>query len=285
MPGLGKGLAVVARFIRILPGGSQPALVQATDSEFYVLKFLHNLQGPNLVFNEVMGSELLQACGLPVPPWKPLLLTDEFLDQNPGCWSHSSDGPIRPQAGLCFGSRYLATETAETFNILPASRFARIRNRSDFWMAWIVDVCARHTDHRQAIFIGDASKSLRAVFVDQGCMFGGATGGQKFCLDAPRYLDRRIYPAVAAQFREGLTKFARNLDLCRVWKMAAALPPDWKTDSGFHNLALCLQALGDSCQLPEIFDTLRVSVPVDCDAPELHTRPTCTLLYAGVHAS
>src|SRR5580700_5874154 len=95
----------MVRYLRSLRGGSQPFLAQASDGLFYVVKFAHNLQGPNLLFNESAGTELFRCCGLAVPEWRPLLVTSDFLDQNPGCWMRTAEEVLRPNAGLCFGSR------------------------------------------------------------------------------------------------------------------------------------------------------------------------------------
>jgi hypothetical protein len=154
---------VVSEFLRKLRGGSQPILVRANDGLLYVLKFAHNLQGPNLLFNEVMGTELYRACGLPVPEWRPLLLTDSFLDRNPSCWFEADGESIRPLAGLCFGSRFLATGEDSPLEILPGSHFARVANRHAFGLAWLIDICAQHSDNRQALFLHRPGGGLLAT--------------------------------------------------------------------------------------------------------------------------
>jgi hypothetical protein len=98
MSDLGRKAALAAKFVCNLRGGSQPILVEASDGLLYVAKFTDNLQGPNLPFNESIGSELYRACGLAVPLWKPLLVTDDFLDQNPGCWLQTAAGRLRPDS-------------------------------------------------------------------------------------------------------------------------------------------------------------------------------------------
>lgn len=135
----------VKRFIRNLRGGSQPILAEASDGLLYVVKFANNLQGPNLAFNEAMGAELYRQLGLPVPDWKPLILRDAFIDNNPDCWIQTPYGRLRPAAGLCFGSRFLGGGGERLFEILPGSAFARVRNLRDFWLAWLIDVCASYS--------------------------------------------------------------------------------------------------------------------------------------------
>src|ERR1017187_5416922 len=108
MPALGKDFVFLTQYIRKLRGGSQPILAEASDGHTYVVKFANNLQGPNVLFNESAGSELYCAFGLPVPEWRPVTASEDFLDKNPDCWMQTPEGRLRPASGLCFGSRFLA---------------------------------------------------------------------------------------------------------------------------------------------------------------------------------
>ena len=127
-----RGYGFLTQYIRKLRGGSQPILAQASDGLMYVVKFTNNLQGPNLAFNESMGSELYRACGLEGPSWKPLVITDSFTDKNRDSWMQTPAGTLRPAAGVCFGSRFLGGEDAQLLEILPESRFKRLYNRNHF---------------------------------------------------------------------------------------------------------------------------------------------------------
>jgi hypothetical protein len=234
--------AEVTQFIRHLRGGSQAKLVQASDGLLYVLKFNNNLQGANLPFNEAIGTELYRACGLPVPGWKPLLLTGRFLDQNPECWIQTKTGGLRPAPGICFGSRFLGAPGTRLLEILPETSFGKIRNHVDFWLAWMVDVCALHADSRQAIFIEHTSRNLEAFFVDHGHLFGGAEGNREPYLCASRYLDRRIYKLATKREIEKLNNW-QPADPDPLWKLVISLPDEWKTRSALRNFALCLNKL------------------------------------------
>src|SRR5208337_4281241 len=152
MPVLENEIANLTEYIRNLRGGSQPILALASDGFLYVVKFLNNPQGPNVLFNEIAGSELYRACGLAVPEWRSLLLSDSFIDKNPESWMQTPEGRLRPTAGLCFGSRFMVGDGKRLIEFLPRSSFRRVRNRTSFWLAWLIDVCAEHTDNRQAIF-------------------------------------------------------------------------------------------------------------------------------------
>jgi len=70
-------------YIRKLRGGSQPALIKCSDGNFYVVKFLNNPQGPNVLFNEVLGTEIFRLAGLPVPMWRVIHVSRRFFSRFP----------------------------------------------------------------------------------------------------------------------------------------------------------------------------------------------------------
>jgi len=240
---LGKGYAFVTRHIRNLRGGSQPILAEASDGQLYVVKFTNNLQGANLPFNESIGSELYRAFGLAGPAWTPLVVTDSFLDRNPDCWMQTAEGCLRPASGLCFGSAYLGRDGIRLLEVLPETSFKRVRNIESLWLALMIDICARHTDNRQAIFREDIDGGLRAFFIDHGNLFGGPNGAQRPNFLASLYLDSRIYRGVSSRFVLNLQMSPRNVDFGRLWKRAQALPDDWKSASALDSFGQCIERL------------------------------------------
>ena len=252
----GNDSASLLGFVRKLHGGSQPILAQASDGVDYVVKFVNNPQGQNLLFNEAMGSELFRACGLAVPKWKPLLVSDAFLDQNPGCWMESPTGHLRPAPGLCYGSRFLGGPETQLLEILPGSSFGRVCNRNAFWFAWLIDICADHADNRQAIFVEDALKTLHATFVDHGHMFGGSKGEQYKPFIASRYLDKRIYPDVVWEQLRNFQEVVGSLDVDLLWQRAQHLPEEWTELSALHRFGECLDRLATPSFLQQTLVTM-----------------------------
>jgi hypothetical protein len=233
------------RFIRNLRGGSQPILVEGTDGLLYVAKFLDNLQGPNVLFNEAFGAELFKACGISVPPWRPIAVSDDFLDRNRSCWFETPEGRKRPDSGLCFGSEFLGGPSTRLWEILPQSRFPLICNRKSFWLAWFLDVCCKHSDNRQAIFREDARGSLEAFFVDSGHLLGGATGSDQRCLGGSRYLDKRIYPELSPGDVSSLQRTIQALDLGRLQRQISKTPEEWKSAAAERAVACALDRLAN----------------------------------------
>lgn len=282
MPALVKSSIVATRFIRTLRGGSLPVLAEANDGLLYVLKFANNPQGPNLPFNEVVGTKLYQAAGLPVPKWKPVLVSDEFLDHALGHWRQTNEEVERPASGLCFGSHYLGGRGIDLMEILPSNSFMRIQNRMDFWLAWLVDVCARHSDNRQAIFKKQADGRLYAIFIDHGNMFCGPRGNQQPRSHASAYLDKRIYERISMQSRTHLAQILRNLNVDRIWREVKALPEEWKSASAIRGLAICLDTVTKPQEVENVLNTIsdsscledrRRNAKVQCELRSLAFNP------------
>lgn len=253
---LGENASLITRFICKMRGGSQPVLAQASDGLVYVVKFTNNPQGANLPFNESMGSELYRACKLPVPAWKPLLVTDAFIDENPGCWMETADGYARPEPGLCFGSLFLMGDSDRMSEILSKSSLKRVNNSAEFWLAWLIDICAEHTDTRQAIFMEDRKGGLDAFFLDHGHLFGGPSGKERKHFTASRFLDLRIYQSVSPRYVKGFRDVVKNLKVDCIWQSVQTLPVDWRTGSAISALTRCLDRLGSALFLENIIATM-----------------------------
>ncbi len=256
MSARGKGFAVVARFIRGLRGGSQPILAQASDGLTYVVKFINNPQGPNVLFNESAGTELYRAFGLSVPQWKPLFVSDSFIDDNPDCWMQTANRRQRPESGLCFGSRFVGGDGGAIFEWLPNGRVKRVRNRSSFWLAWMVDICADHMDGRQAVYLEDAEGNLTAFFVDHGFMFGGPNGDKWRSPLSGRCVDRRVYGDLSPNGRMNLRRIAKRLNVDRLWRRIEAVTGDWKTQSALAHAETCLNRLSNGELLRALVDKM-----------------------------
>lgn len=263
----------VRRFIRNLRGGSQPILTEASDGHLYIVKLANNLQSPNLAFNESMGTELYRALNLPISSWRQVQVTDSFLDQNPGCWTQGPAEWLRPTPGLRFGSRYLGEQGTRIYEILPGSFFTRVRNLPDFWLAWLVDVCAGNGENRQAIFCEVNDKKLNAVFIDHGHMFSGSNEEPRFPVRAAAYLDLRVYRGMTKDVLMHLRKSVARLKTDMLCRQAEDLPGGWKTNSALQCFAGCLEMLQNEQFVREVLSTI-VDFQRPGDKHEQITIPT-----------
>jgi hypothetical protein len=65
----------------------------------------------------------------------------------------------------------------------------------DFLGIHIFDLWTNHCDHRQSLFTtGDGNASFRAVFIDNGHLFGGPKWKLESRLGESFYLDKRFHP-------------------------------------------------------------------------------------------
>jgi hypothetical protein len=282
----GKEQSFVTKHIRNLRGGSQPILAQANDGLLYVVKFNNNLQGANLPFNESIGNELYRACGLAVPSWKPLLVTDDFLDRNPSCWIQTPEGRTRPDSGLSFGSRFLGGDGISLLEILPGNSFKRIRGHESFWLAWLIDICAGSADNRQAVFLERTDRWIDAFFVDNGHFFGGPKGELKPHFHASRYLDSRIYQSVSSQQLRNFEKIAGSIDADEIWHRTQLLPENWKTTSALDALTQCLVKLSTpsvlQCVLETMVEANQLVNGLKHSEVQLGRKPPASVLCPGV---
>jgi len=166
------------------------------------------------------------------------------------------EGEACPAQGLCFGSRFLGENGAEIFEILPGSSFLRVRKRNRFWLAWLLDTCAHHSDHRQCIFLRSKEGTFGANFIDHGCMFQYQRGNQIVKEVTSRYLDCRIYNDLSSNEVRELRKAVGELDVDLLWQKMNTLPEEWKTESGSFCLQMCLDNLSNSKFVADAIDKM-----------------------------
>lgn len=246
-------------FIGRLRGGSQPILVQASDGYLYVVKFQDNPQGPNVPFNEALGSLLFEVCGLRVPSWAVIEVNDGFLDRHPESWFWTGKEYRRPQAGCCFGSRFQGMGETPVVEILSRSQMSRVSGREDFWRAWFLDILTEHCDHRQALFARQENGALEPIFFDHGHLFGGPLGEVAPKVLASRYLDSRIYEELDVEGCNRIAHIIESLHQENLLRLVASLPQEWATASAMRQLQRLLARLNDGALLENISDYLRNS--------------------------
>lgn len=233
------------RVLGRLRGGSQSLLAGCNDGCRYVVKALRNPQGPNILCNEVLGAELYRALGMCVPRWKPIVLPKRVLEEF-----------AAQQVGLClvaeeltdvlwFGSEYQASPLATLSDLIVGSDFSKLVNRGQFWKAWLTDICADHCDNRQAVFLKYRGASL-AVFIDQGHMFSGPSGGRRAVLKGCRYWDKRIYSPPTPKLLKMLRNAPEGLKYDEISACVQSVPEEWRTESSITGFHRCLNHL--SCQ-------------------------------------
>lgn len=212
-------------------GGSQSCLLQASNGNFYIVKLLGNPQGSEVLFNEALGTELMQNLGFLVPNWKPIYICAQFIEDNPEIWFETATSKNqRPPAGIHFGSEFLAANyTGAIYEILPRCWFAQVKNRESFVGVLLFDLWSRQTDNRQAIFIRNSDASpLQAIFIDQGGLFGEVRDIRLHELARAIYMDSMVYAGLDIDSVIPIWESRiRNLNLVKICSSIFSMTLDW----------------------------------------------------------
>ena len=188
---------------------------------------------PNLLANELLGTAVAGAVGLPVPPATIVILTEQFLRTRTAFNPTGLQSAPHVEPGLHFGSKLVgsAPDSYVPINYLPPSRAESVRNRKDFLGMYLLDLWAHHLDSRQAIFVESRlGKGINATFIDHGAMFGGpewqfdksrTVRSCKLLSLYPKVCNRKAINSWTTKFRENIPK-ALDTTLTR-------LPPPWFT--------------------------------------------------------
>lgn len=220
-------------FLRRMRGGSRSVLIEASDHSLYVIKSMDNSQGPNLPFNEALGSMLSNFLGLPTPSWFPVEVDGRFIRNNWHLWAE--DTGCIPQPGLYFGSHFLASSGQRAvYEIIPKAWLAWVRNPTLFGRMLLLDIWADNRDRRQALFVRrNGERFLDVVFFDHGHMFGGpgnehpnsCTGHES------RYYDGTVYSRSAdiPQLEVSLSRI-EHLRRSDIEGMISGVPRCWRED-------------------------------------------------------
>jgi hypothetical protein len=165
-----------SRFIRKMAGSSQAHLVEGSDANFYVVKFLSNPQQRRTLINEWVGSAMLRYLGISSPAAELIYIDQDFLAENQGVYLDTRTGRKQPAVGLHFASRFPGDPgRMAVYDFLPDALLERVENSNDFLGALVFDKWTSNVDARQAIFFRGASAGRYVVqMVDQGAIFGGS---------------------------------------------------------------------------------------------------------------
>lgn len=224
-------------FLFKLCGSSQPSIIQGSDGKFYVAKF-NGFPGRQSLANEVVGTELIRRMGLPGPAWAAVELSDKFIDDNPRLrFCNGDSDPIRPVAGLHFGSRLIeAADDQRTYQMIPHTWISRIKNRADFLGMLILDLWANNCDRRQAVFLTDVHNQLHSHFIDNDFMFGGKFGNDITCPRRAMVPDLDVYEGLWQE--ENVQQWLRKIDGISenaIGQIVANVPDEWAdNDTRLH---------------------------------------------------
>ncbi|MGH9712658.1 MAG: HipA family kinase [Candidatus Acidiferrales bacterium] len=221
------GLEVVGR----MRGGAQGHLLRCGDNQLYVVKFVNNPQGVRILANELLGSRLAAALGLPTAVTALIEVRKELIESSEDLVIHHAHGSVQCQAGLQFGSRFPgASGEIEVYDFLPHEQLCKVTNLTDFVGMFVFDKWTCNTDGRQAIFFREPGESrYRAQMIDQGFCFNAAEWNFP---DAPLrslYASHSVYNSVCGidSFEPWLSRLETQITRCVLEGIACQVPPEW----------------------------------------------------------
>jgi hypothetical protein len=134
-------------------GGAQAHLIEASDGNFYVVKFRNNPQHSRILVNEWIASSFLEFLGIAAPHAALIRVDEPFLSANPEVHFQLGSGRLTVEPGWHFGSRFPG-DPARTvvYDFLPDTLLTHVENLADFRGALTFDTWMGNADARQAIF-------------------------------------------------------------------------------------------------------------------------------------
>jgi hypothetical protein len=167
----------ITRLVRRMRGASQAQLVEASDGNSYVVKFLGNPKGNRTLVNELITHRLLCAAGVSTPSLRQLTLPDtQDLRENAYFIVGADRLPV--PVGNHFGSMCPTDpNTVAIFDFLPDRLLGQVSNFEEFATMFVLDCWLHKVGRRQAVYYRNGLKStkspFRACFIDHGMSFGG----------------------------------------------------------------------------------------------------------------
>ena len=212
--------------IRRLRGGSQSHLLRASDGNLYVTKFQNNPQHIRVLANEMFATRLGHALGLPMPQVEVIEVPDWLTVNTPELSVETGGCRIRCSTGRQLACRYVEGN-GTTFDYLPDSALASVRNLADFARVLVLDKWTCNSDGRQAVFT-KSGKFFRATFIDQGYCFNA---GEWSFPDSPVrgvYAKTCVYESVTGwESFEPTLSLAAEFDPDELWECAHGIPEEW----------------------------------------------------------
>jgi hypothetical protein len=232
----------IERVLRKMRGGSQAHLVQGSDGNHYVAKFVGNPQGTRTLINEWIATRIFRRLGVTTPDL--VVLRFDPSTRTPGESPTVTIGDQRLPigAGLHFGSLCpVNPDKHAIYDFLPTHLVGSIVNLAEFATVLVLDTFLGQADSRQAVFVRDRSRRellFRAYFIDHGFAFGGSKWALDDLAGRSLYFDRKIYSmidmsSVCEQAIDSLASISKD----ELYSIVQNIPNEWFETSDFDHLA------------------------------------------------
>jgi hypothetical protein len=231
----------VVKHVRRMRGGAQSHLMRCSNGNLYVVKFQNNPQHIRVLANEMLGTRLADAIGLPVPETAIVEVGEELIESTPQLTIQLTHTSVKCKAGVHFGSRYVLDPVdGQLLDYMPAESFDQVRNVRTFGGILALDKWTGNTDGRQATFWRKSrERKYSASFIDQGYCFNAE---QWTFPDFPLrgvYARNEAYEFVRGwdSFEPWLTRIEK-IDEDVIWTIMRDIPSAWYNDDSDSLLRL-----------------------------------------------
>ncbi len=235
-------------------GGAQAHLVEASDGNFYVVKFRNNPQHRRILVNELVAACLLEQIGIATPPAAVIEFTSEFLAGTPELYIQLGSRRERVPAGRHFGSQFPGNPfTTIVYDFIPDVLLKKVANRRDFLGALVFDKWTSNADSRQAIFFrtraagpaGEAAgpAAFVAQMMDHGYVFQGP------------HWEFRDSPIQGLYYRRAVYEDVRGWEDFEPWLERVIHFPEEAMDEAMRRVPLEWLE-GDEDELEKLLETL-----------------------------
>jgi hypothetical protein len=257
------------RLIRKMRGGAQAHLIEASDGNFYVVKFQNNPQHRRILVNEWIAATFLTYLGVSTPEVAMVRITEEFLLQHPDTYMQLGNRRILPVPGWHFGSRFPGDPARiAVYDFLPDTLLEKIENLAEFRGVLAFDKWIGNADARQAIFFRAKIKAAErtgpnqlgfvAQMMDNGYVFEGPHWRLTESPVQGLYFRPLVYRPVRgwADFEPWLERILHFPEEV-VDQALKQLPPAWLEDDGKELETLLEMLLRRRARVPDLIEGCR----------------------------
>ncbi len=217
--------------VRRMRGGAQAHLLRCDDSYYYVTKFQNNPQHLRILANEMLGTRLADALGLPAARPEVVKVELSLIEATAELRLHKAGRWEKCQPGFQFGSRFPGEPgLTVVFDLLPDERLGEVENAANFAGMVLFDQWTCNTNGRQVLYVSEPHKrrGYRALMIDQGFCFNA---GEWTFPDSPLrglYHRHHVYASVRGweSFEPWLERL-ENLPIRVLDEARTSIPPEW----------------------------------------------------------
>ena len=226
------------RLVRKMRGGAQAHLLEASDGNHYVVKFLNNPQHRRILVNEWVASAFLRYLGLSAPEPALIEVTSSFTENNPDAHIQLGSQRHPPILGWHFGSRFPGHPARTVvYDFLPDVLLPKVENYAEFAALLAFDQWMGNADSRQAIFFRSRIREWLPTFEvhPQKLGFVAQMVDHGFVFDGPnwRFGDS---PLQGLYFRPIVYQNVRGWDDFQPWLDRIVNFPEHIVDRAIHQI-------------------------------------------------